>query len=109
MGLREWLIKTLSVRENIPQTTITKIVAHNYEMIHQALKEHSSIEVAGFGKFYFNEKKAVKEMSLNLGYKKEFEELLETEKSETMRRNYQDRIKSIDVNIDYLKNKGIQL
>ena len=47
MTVREWIIKALGVRENIPQLTISRIVGHNYETAYAALKENNSIEIAG--------------------------------------------------------------
>jgi hypothetical protein len=79
MGVREWLIKTLSAEINIPQNTISKIVSHNYDEVHQALKLHKSVEIAGFGKMYFNQGKADRYVAFLLRRKDVVQELLDAD------------------------------
>lgn len=109
MGVREWLIKKLSATlVNIPQSTITKVVQHNYESIHSAFKENDSIEIAGFGKFYFNRKKA---MDVLNAYEKQIEEhreiLKDTSLKESSRQKSLLRIDALEKNIEWLNNKQI--
>ncbi len=108
MSVREWLIKTLSARENLPQVSIAKIITHNYETAHAAFKVHNSIEIAGFGKFYYNVKKAEKQMekclSQQIAYQKILDDPLITEKK---KHSYNQRMLTILGNIAALNNKDI--
>ena len=47
MSVREWLIKTLSKRDNIPQTIIASVVSHQYDEASTALNDNNSIEISG--------------------------------------------------------------
>jgi len=106
MSVREWLIKTLSKRDNIPQTVIASVVTHQYDEASTALNNNNSIEISGFGKFYFNEGRATKEMARLLLKKENAEQTLADEKiSDKKRHAYTKRLATIDKNIELLKTK----
>ena len=67
-SVKDYLIKRMSVRMNIPQKTIEAIVAHQMEGINKAIQADNkfSVEMSGFGKFLFNHKKAKKKYEKNL-------------------------------------------
>ena len=58
MDVHEWLVKSLSMRDNIPVTIIEQVVRHQNTEARSALKGNNSLEFSGFGKFLFNQKKA---------------------------------------------------
>lgn len=109
MSVREWLIKTLSHRDFIPQTTINAIVTHSYERASEALKDNNSIEISGFGNFYFNEKKANKQMAKCMAQKEAYQQVLDDEGiSEKKRHAYEKRMNTVDKNIETLKGRGYE-
>lgn len=65
MPVKDYLIRILSVRMNIPAATIEKIVDFQMQEAHDAIKDNNSIEFSGFGKFLFNKKKAQKKLDKN--------------------------------------------
>src|SRR5690349_18208872 len=77
-SVRDYLIKRMSVRMNIPSKTIEAIVAHQMEGINKAIQSDNkfSVEMSGFGKWLFNHKKAKKKWDKNLSKEKVFENLL---------------------------------
>lgn len=106
MNVREWLTKSLSTREVIPQSIISAVVTHQYDGAYEALKTKNSIELAGFGKFFYNEKRAIKEMDKLLAKKKAtLEVLLDESISEKKRHTYEKRLNTIENNILFLKNR----
>lgn len=78
-SVKDYLIKRMSVRMNIPQKTIEAIVTHQMEGINKALQSDNkfSVEMSGFGKWIFNHKKAQKKYEKNLSKEKVFTTLLE--------------------------------
>lgn len=107
MSVREWLIKTLSQRDFVPETTINAIVTHQYEGAAGAMKKHNSIEISGFGKFYFNEKKADSQMAKCLAQKKAYQNIVDDESTTAKKRHsYQERLKTVEKNMENLKEKN---
>ena len=106
MSVREWLMKTLSQRDNIPQITIAAIVSHQYDEASTALNDNNSIEISGFGKFYYNEKRADKEMTQLLNKKEATEQMLADDSiSEKKRWTAKRRLAITNKNIELLKTK----
>lgn len=106
MSVREWLVKSLSRRDFIPEITISAIIRHQYDEANLKLKEKNSIEISGFGKFYYSEGKAEKQMVRYLVQKKVYQEILDNKNiSEKKRHSYNQRMEANDVNIAALKLK----
>jgi len=106
MSVREWLIKTLSLRDNISQNVITSVVTHQYDEASTALNDNNSIEISGFGKFYFNDTRAKREMAKYVSRKEDTEQKLAAEGiSDKKRHSYERRLLTINNNIELLKTK----
>src|SRR5690349_2209174 len=77
--VKDYLIKRMSVRMNIPSKTIEAIVAHQMEGINKAIQSDNkfSVEMSGFGKWLFNHKKAKKKWDKNISKEQVFLKLLE--------------------------------
>lgn len=88
MPVKEYLLRIMSVRTNIPQKTIEAVIEHQFESIGQVMQKPgiNSIEVSGFGKFLFNAKKSQKLWDKNLERQETYEKELENiELSDTKR------------------------
>lgn len=106
MGVREWLVKTLSLRIHTPESIISAVVVHQFDQANIKLKEEDSLEISGFGKFYYNRKKAEKEMVKRLSQKEVFQKVLDDETiSAKKRHSYELQMITIDNNIKALKLK----
>lgn len=77
MSVKDYLIRVLSVRMNIPKTTMEAVVDFQMDGANKALKTSNSIEISGFGKFFFNIKKAQKKLDKNLSKEQLFTKALE--------------------------------
>lgn len=62
MGVREWITKKVAVEVVIPENVIKRVVTHQFDSAYEALENNNNIELSGFGKFYYNTKKAEKEI-----------------------------------------------
>lgn len=104
LSVKNFVIRKLSVDMIIPESVIEMVV--NYQFM-TAIKETStnkSIEISGFGRFLFNEKKALRTMAKYIDQLKMYrEELDDVEITEKKRRNLGMRIDSIEGYIEALK------
>jgi nucleoid DNA-binding protein len=56
--LKDFLIRKLAVKLMKSEQIISEVVAHQFKTANEAMLTNDSIEISGFGKFYFNHKKA---------------------------------------------------
>lgn len=76
MSVKDYLIRTLAVKIMVSEKVIETIVNHQFQSANEAMDLHNSLEISGFGKFYFNEKKAKKKIAALLGKKLAMERYL---------------------------------
>jgi nucleoid DNA-binding protein len=79
MSVREYLVRILSVDVAIPEKIIDAVIVHQFQSANEAMDINKSLEISGFGRFLFNDKKAVKKMTRLLEkleiYKVQLEEI----------------------------------
>lgn len=63
MSVKDWLIRKLAPKMMITEKTIETVINHQFQSANEALLNNKTIEISGFGKFIFNDKKALKKMS----------------------------------------------
>lgn len=63
MSVRDFLIRTLAVKMMVSEKTIEKVIDHQFSSANQAMNVNDSVEISGFGKFFFNKKKAIKKIA----------------------------------------------
>lgn len=106
LTIKDFLIRKMSVRMLIPEFTLDAIVSHQFQSANQAMLITKSVELSGFGKFVFNDKKAVKKMEKLLSQKALFERLMNDDSlSEQRRNNARLKYESVTLNINVLKPK----
>ena len=71
MSVKEYLIRTLAIKLAVNEKTIEAVVNHQFQSANEAMDLNHSVEISGFGKFMFNEKKAAKKLA-KLESKREF-------------------------------------
>ena len=62
LSVKDWLIRKLAPKLLVSEKTLEAVVNHQFQSANEALANHESIEISGFGKFFFNHKKAAKRM-----------------------------------------------
>jgi pyridoxal/pyridoxine/pyridoxamine kinase len=62
MSMKDYLIRTLASKLMINEKTIDKVISHQFRSANDAMTCNNSVEISGFGKFVFNEKKAAKKI-----------------------------------------------
>lgn len=67
LSIKDFLIRRMAVQLMTSEKTIEAVISHQFKSANEALDKNSSIEIAGFGKWLFNHKKAKKVVdSLNI-------------------------------------------
>ena len=62
LSVRQYLIRKLSVKMMVDEKIIDAIVDHQFKALNKAMVNNLSIEMSGFGKYYFNMTKAKKDI-----------------------------------------------
>ncbi len=63
LSMKDYLIRRLAVKLMTSEKTIETVINHQFQSANEALLNNKTIEISGFGKFIFNDKKALKKMS----------------------------------------------
>ena len=87
MSVKEWIIKKMAISMMVSEKIIDSVVTHQFDSANDAVNVHKSVEISGFGKFYFNHKKAVAQYNKLLAIKKAYEKMLLDENITDTRRN----------------------
>ena len=108
MSVKDYLVRTLAVKMMISEKMIETVINHQFQSANEAMDTNNSIEISGFGKFYFNEKKAKKRLE-DLIRKKNLmlEFLASAETSEQKKRSSQVTLEKTEALINLLKTKTI--
>jgi nucleoid DNA-binding protein len=106
MSVKDYLVRTLAVKMMISEKLIETVVNHQFQSANEAMDTNNSIEISGFGKFYFNEKKAKKRLE-DLTRKKNLmlEFLASAETSEQKKRSSKVTLEKTEALINLLKSK----
>ena len=53
VSMKDWIIRGMSVKDMVSERVIEAVINHAFEEAHKALKDNFSIEISGFGRFYY--------------------------------------------------------
>lgn len=87
VSVKDFLIRKMSVKMLIPEFTLDAVVSHQFQSANQAMLNNKSIEISGFGRFIFNDKKAVKKMEKYVSQRNLFERMMNDESLSVQKRN----------------------
>jgi hypothetical protein len=84
MSVKEFIIKRMSISMVISEKIIDNVIQHQFDSANDALNTNDTVEISGFGKFFFNTKKANthynKLLAMNQAYENILADPLTTEK-----------------------------
>jgi hypothetical protein len=90
----------------IPEKTIDAVVVHQFDSANDALNIHDSVEISGFGKFYFNKKKAQAQYDKYVRIKQSYENMLADDSlTDKKRHSTEQKLISVSNDIKILKPK----
>lgn len=106
MSMKDWLIRNMSTKMNIPERIIEEVINHQMISARAALETCNSIEFGGWGKFYFNQNKAKCKMVKLEKLKEHWEKKLNSEEiEERYKKSSVFKIDVISKEIEILKLK----
>lgn len=106
MSVKDWLIRKLAPKIRLTEKTIEAVINHQFQSANEALPNNKTIEISGFGKFIFNDKKALKKMSTLQAMKIALERQTQNlELDENRRRIAGTKLQSVTDAINALKPK----
>jgi nucleoid DNA-binding protein len=106
LSIKDFLIRKMSIKLNTPEKVIEAVVNHQFQSATLAFNDQKSVELSGFGKFLFNEKKAVKKMESMLIQKQVLEQtIIDETATDRKRKAAEVKLESLLVAIEILKPK----
>lgn len=106
MSMKDYLVRVMAVKMMISEKTIESVINHQFQSMSSAMKDNNSVELSGFGKFYFNNKKALKRLEQLRSKKEAFEKLLLDETISDAKRERANTILANTIaDIEYLTSK----
>ena len=101
-----WLVKMLSSELMMSETVIDAVIDHAFEMVKEKMLKNDTVEIAGFGKFIFNRKKALRKLDDWRNAKRVMTDYSNDESiNEIKRKGYANKVKNITVDIDLLEKR----
>jgi nucleoid DNA-binding protein len=104
LSMRDYLVRTLAVKMMVNEKIVDTVIAHQFSEANEALRHNDSIEISGFGKFFFNKKKAIKKMETMHRQREALEKQLANPETTEHRKNIaEQKIISLTANMEQLK------
>ena len=106
MSIKDYLIRVQSVKAMTSEKTIEAVINHQFQSASLAMRTNNSVELSGFGKFYFNTKKAIKRLAALETKKLNLENIIASpESSEAKLIKAHTYLKNVIIDIEYIKSK----
>ncbi len=106
MSVKEFIIKRMAISLVVSEKIIDQIVQHQFDSANDALNTNDTVEISGFGKFFFNTKKANTHYNKLLAMKQAYENTLaDPSITEKRRHSTEQRMNTVLSDIKMLKPK----
>jgi hypothetical protein len=106
MSVKEFIIKRMAISLVVSEKVIDQVVQHQFDSANDALNTNDTVEISGFGKFFFNTKKANTHYNKLLAMKQAYENTLaDTSITEKRRHSTEQRMITVLSDIKMLKPK----
>jgi nucleoid DNA-binding protein len=106
MSMKDYLIRVQSVKAMTSEKVIEAVINHQFQSASLAMRTNNSVELSGFGKFYFNTKKAIKRLTFLETKKLYLENIIASpEASEAKLIKAHTYLKNVLLDIEYIKSK----
>jgi hypothetical protein len=106
MSVKEFIIKRMSISLVVSEKIIDNVIQHQFDSANDALNTNDTVEISGFGKFFFNTKKANTHYNKLLAMKQAYENTLaDTSITEKRRHSIEQRMITVLSDIKMLKPK----
>ena len=106
MSVKEFIIKKMSISLIVSEKVIDQVVQHQFDSANDALNTNDTVEISGFGKFFFNTKKANTHYNKLLEMNQAYENILaDPSTTEKRRHSTEQRMITVLNDIKMLKPK----
>ena len=106
LSVKDYIIRKMSIKMKVTEKVIDNVVTHQFSSAHEALVKNKSVEISGFGKFIFNDKKAISKMAKLHIQKGIFENMVNSvELSEQRKASAMVKLQNTLLSIETLKPK----
>jgi hypothetical protein len=106
MSVKEYIIKRMSISLVVSEKVIDQVVQHQFDSANDALNTNDTVEISGFGKFFFNTKKANTHYNKLLEMNQAYENILaDPSTTEKRRHSTEQRMITVLNDIKMLKPK----
>jgi len=105
LSVKDYLIRKMAVKMMVPEKTIDAVVAHQFSSANEAVSKHKSLEISGFGKFYFNDKKAQRTKERLEKSLEEISTTLQTNISESQRNRLKVKLDKVKLSLNTINSK----
>lgn len=106
MSVKEFIIKRMAISLVVSEKIIDNVIQHQFDSANDALNTNDTVEISGFGKFFFNTKKANTHYNKLLAMKQAYENTLaDPLTTEKKRHSTEQRMITVLSDIKMLKPK----
>ena len=106
MSVKEFIIKRMAISLVVSEKIIDQVINHQFDSANDALNTNDTLEISGFGKFFFNTKKANTHYNKLLAMKQAYENTLaDPSTTDKKRHSTQQRMITVLNDIKTLKPK----
>ena len=106
MSVKEFIIKRMAISLVVSEKVIDNVIQHQFDSANDALNTNDTVEISGFGKFFFNTKKANTHYNKLLEMKQAYENILaDASTTEKRRHSTEQRMITVLSDIKMLKPK----
>lgn len=106
MSMKDYLIRVQSVKAMMSEKVIEAVVNHQFQSASLAMRTNNSIELSGFGKFYFNTKKAIKRLASLERKRDDLQNIVDSPETKNVKLiKANTYLKNVLLDIEYIKSK----
>lgn len=105
LSVKDFIIRKMAVKLMMSEKTIDDVINHQFNSANEALKYNNSVEISGFGKFLFNQKKAIKRLNVLLSKEELYNSVILTCTTEERKASIQLKLNTIKIEIEILKTR----
>jgi hypothetical protein len=103
LTVKQWIIRNMSTKTMVQERIIEAVINHQCEGGMKGLERYDSLEFSGWGKFYFNRRKALQKLEKYRRIKGDLEKMLSNEEMEKKRHSVELKIEDITRDIGILE------
>jgi nucleoid DNA-binding protein len=106
LSVKDYIIRKMAVKLLKSEKAIESVINHQFTSANSAFLTNNSVEISGFGKFFFNTKKANKKLDKMFAQKAALQRQLDNpDVSEKRKETAKAKLSSLEISIEILKPK----